>query len=99
MEKGICISCGCTDEDCSGCIEKTGSPCSWVTPNLCSACAIVLYDGKYIFFKVGPWARCLRHGEPWPVMDKQLKFSNAITVLVEESLRMKSELCSNAGIR
>ena len=35
-----CRSCGCTDEDCSKCIEKTGSPCSWSDMTLCSACNI-----------------------------------------------------------
>lgn len=40
-----CRECGCTDLDCSDCIERTGEPCSWV-PELetdagpiCSACA------------------------------------------------------------
>ena len=33
-----CRVCGCTDHDCSGCIEKTGERCHWVEPNLCSAC-------------------------------------------------------------
>jgi hypothetical protein len=33
-----CRVCGCTDEDCSGCIERTGEPCSWVEKDLCSAC-------------------------------------------------------------
>ena len=36
---GSCRVCGCTDEDCSGCIAKTGSPCNWVELDLCSACA------------------------------------------------------------
>jgi hypothetical protein len=30
--------CGCTDDDCSKCIAITGTPCSWVEPDLCSAC-------------------------------------------------------------
>ena len=45
-----CRICGCTDEDCSQCIEKTGEPCTWVFESafpspaiqdgpLCSACA------------------------------------------------------------
>lgn len=34
-----CRSCGCTDDDCSGCVERTGVPCFWVEPDLCSACA------------------------------------------------------------
>ena len=33
-----CRICGCTDDDCSGCIERTGERCSWVEANLCSAC-------------------------------------------------------------
>lgn len=34
-----CRICGCTDDDCSGCIARTGRPCHWVERNLCSACA------------------------------------------------------------
>lgn len=34
-----CHQCGCTDDDCRQCIEKTGEPCHWVSDNLCSACA------------------------------------------------------------
>lgn len=33
-----CRSCGCTNDDCSGCVERTGGPCWWVAPYLCSAC-------------------------------------------------------------
>lgn len=33
-----CRVCGCTDDDCSGCIERTGGPCSWAEAELCSAC-------------------------------------------------------------
>lgn len=33
-----CRICGCTDNDCSQCIEKTGKPCHWVEEDLCSAC-------------------------------------------------------------
>lgn len=37
---GVCRKCGCTDFDCSQCIERTGAPCSWVDAShtLCSAC-------------------------------------------------------------
>lgn len=34
-----CRVCGCTDLDCRRCIAKTGEPCRWVEPDLCSACA------------------------------------------------------------
>jgi len=34
-----CRVCGCTDEDCRQCVEKTGMPCFWVEDDLCSACS------------------------------------------------------------
>lgn len=34
-----CRVCECTDDDCSGCIQRTGKPCHWVSEDLCSACA------------------------------------------------------------
>lgn len=33
-----CRVCKCTDDDCSRCVARTGSPCSWVAWDLCSAC-------------------------------------------------------------
>ena len=33
-----CRVCGCTDDDCLGCIARTGQPCHWVETDLCSAC-------------------------------------------------------------
>lgn len=38
---GVCVKCGCTDEDCSACRDRTGEPCHWVDEahTLCSACA------------------------------------------------------------
>jgi len=37
--KRKCRVCGCTDDDCRNCIERTGEPCYWVEEDLCSACA------------------------------------------------------------
>lgn len=34
-----CRSCGCTDSDCSQCVEAQGHPCHWVELDLCSRCA------------------------------------------------------------
>ena len=34
-----CQRCGCCDSDCSQCIERTGLPCAWVAPHVCSGCA------------------------------------------------------------
>lgn len=36
-----CRKCGCTDDDCSGCIERTGEPCYWVERDLCCVCAVM----------------------------------------------------------
>src|SRR5690606_22470939 len=33
-----CRKCGCTEYDCSNCVERTGEPCHWVEYDLCSAC-------------------------------------------------------------
>ena len=41
-----CRECGCTEEDCSQCIIKTGEPCRWVEDDLCSACVPVAADGS-----------------------------------------------------
>jgi hypothetical protein len=37
---GKCRVCGCTNDDCAGCVERTGIACYWVddTYTLCSAC-------------------------------------------------------------
>jgi hypothetical protein len=33
-----CRACGCTDDDCHQCIERTGTACHWIEEDLCSAC-------------------------------------------------------------
>lgn len=38
-EGGVCRKCGCTDT--TPCVDEFGMPCSWVEPDLCSACASV----------------------------------------------------------
>jgi hypothetical protein len=37
-DERTCRVCGCTDDDCSQCIEATGEPCSWAEDDLCSRC-------------------------------------------------------------
>ena len=34
-----CTICACTDDDCTNCYMKTGEPCHWAAPGICSACA------------------------------------------------------------
>ena len=38
-----CRACGCTDDDCRGCIERTGQPCAWADEDLCTACATTVF--------------------------------------------------------
>lgn len=35
-----CNRCGCTQDDCTQCVLRTGEPCFWIrlSPPLCSAC-------------------------------------------------------------
>ena len=33
-----CRVCGCVEDDCRLCVERTGVPCFWTAPDLCSAC-------------------------------------------------------------
>jgi len=33
-----CRVCGCTEEDCTQCVEAQGTPCYWVDIDLCSRC-------------------------------------------------------------
>lgn len=37
-EVRTCRFCGCTDADCSRCVNRTGSACWWVAEDVCSAC-------------------------------------------------------------
>jgi hypothetical protein len=38
MRVRSCRVCGCTDQNCFQCIQRTGAPCSWAESDLCSAC-------------------------------------------------------------
>lgn len=44
VQEQTCRVCGCTDLDCSGCIERTGQACYWVEEDLCSACVLTAKD-------------------------------------------------------
>ena len=54
-----CVVCGCTDDDCSGCVARTGEPCWWFGPDLCSACALAC-RGLSLW---QPWASFVAAGE------------------------------------
>lgn len=38
FKEKICLVCGCTQDNCIACIEKTGQACHWINKHLCSAC-------------------------------------------------------------
>lgn len=40
----ICRVCGCTQQDCSQCVEVLGHPCWWFEDDLCSRCAADLLE-------------------------------------------------------
>lgn len=49
-----CKVCGCTSNNCAQCIAKTGKPCHWIAPNLCSACkdeSLIIQSNKSIKMK------------------------------------------------
>jgi hypothetical protein len=50
-----CRVCGCTDDDCSKCIEATGEPCHWVGEDLCSRCAIPPMGNKAYKLEGNEW--------------------------------------------
>lgn len=61
-----CRECGCTDVDCTQCIEKTGAPCWWVSADLCSRCATELEAKAIIMgtvFRQNPLTSPLFHAD------------------------------------
>ena len=46
MKDRICFICGCTDFNCTNCVEKTGKPCHWISDehNICSDCLHTALD-------------------------------------------------------
>lgn len=60
-----CRSCGCTDNDCRQCIARTGEPCHWVQPDLCSACdeSIAI---NWAVIHLREWAKSLKRGHEEP---------------------------------
>lgn len=68
QQSGTCMFCGCVADDCRGCIERTGEPCSWTNKEetICSACADLKNTSKAKYqagdilwvretWKVGAW--------------------------------------------
>lgn len=99
---GVCRACGCTNDDCSQCVAKTGVPCHWVEPDLCSACApetrdVVLIDPKA---PVPLWVQAERPAQRVPVSEipasvlERLDAPVVVTTAMREYYR--DELCYRA---
>jgi Holliday junction resolvase RusA-like endonuclease len=58
-----CRVCGCTEDDCTECVAKTGEPCSWVSPGLCSACADDLAEDARDTFGLGALAHSAQEAQ------------------------------------
>lgn len=43
-----CRVCGCSDDDCTACVEASGEPCHWAEADLCSRCAGARHDDEDI---------------------------------------------------
>jgi hypothetical protein len=52
IHRNHCWVCGCTENDCSKCIARTGQPCAWADDkkDLCSACQPLLETDLGILF-------------------------------------------------
>lgn len=48
-----CRVCGCTDDNCARCVIKTGEPCFWIEPDLCSACIEEALPGEDRIYRPG----------------------------------------------
>ena len=46
-----CRNCGCTDDDCSECIEAAGAPCYWISDDLCSRCLLIVDPDTLTFLE------------------------------------------------
>ena len=84
-----CRFCGCTDDDCTQCIEAQGYSCHWAEPNLCSRCAPI---AKTIPIPVKSTTIQDFTGTKTP-----LKGNDLIEIICQR-LQQKGELCTDSNI-
>lgn len=53
---------------------------------------IELADGKYTILRDDEWLVFLRHGEPWPQADRDLRHVNVVRELVDAYLELRQQL-------
>jgi hypothetical protein len=90
MKTRKCRVCGCTDNDCSQCIKKTGFPCYWIEDDLCSACGKTI---KAISCKQ-PWVNMIRHGLK-PIETRKWKTEYRGDLLIVSSLKPDMNMVNN----
>lgn len=59
-----CRVCGCTDDDCSACVEATGTSCWWVGENLCSRCVPAAHPAPLLLVEDRPGRHRPREPDP-----------------------------------
>jgi len=104
QEKRKCRVCGCTDDDCRQCVEKTGVPCYWVEDDLCSSCKTTVISFTSIKGGTGKThiaillAKCFAAaGKKVLLIDSDLNNSLSFHFLTEEMFeRTKKQNIANA---
>ena len=85
-----CRICGCTEDDCRQCYEKTGGPCHWVEEDLCSACVDDQLNASVrCEFKDGSGREQLATFDTWLTPGKELEELEPLCELMLDSLGMK----------
>lgn len=100
-----CRICGCTDGNCRQFVEKTGHPCHWVEPDLCSACKTTVVS--FVSIKGGTGKTsiviCLAHymaltGKRVLLIDSDLNNSLSLHYLDETGMEKTKKLNIKAAL-
>jgi len=100
-----CRICGCTDDDCRQCVEKTGHPCHWVEKDLCSACKTTVVTFASIKGGTGKTSIviCLAHymalaGKRVLLIDSDLNNSLSLHYLKDETFEKTKKVNIKAAL-
>ena len=85
----VCRSCGCTETDCQACYERTGEPCFWVEPDLCSGCALEVSGD----LPVPPCGMCGQEDRMKPLPPTVTDFCGMVLVWVCRRCGIVGTLC------
>lgn len=87
-----CRVCGCTTSNCNGCVERTGQPCHWVGPDLCSACVTPVFtqlpaDAEAMAMTPGGMVPV----PPMPIVSKPVPLSPIQAIVAERQRQQREE--------